>query len=195
MTDFLKIEEKLIKEELRLVRLYNQTEMLSKVSNAITLITSVMKEKIVCNIKSCESLSLDGKLKLPLKIKGKMLGVGRYKIRFYTEEELKLAVERFNTKMPCKLDHRTEEVASTIGAIDKLVWDNSGKVIRYEGHVNDETQARNVLDGVVTQVSATIISRPEIDAVLGIVGKDLEFDELSFVKRGAYEDNSLEAVL
>ena len=65
----------------------------------------------------------------------------------------------------------------------------------YEGHINDETQARNVLDSVVTDVSATIDSIEEYDALYGIVGRQPEYKELSLVVKGAFTGNTIEAVV
>ena len=126
-----------------------------------------------------------------------MLGVGRHKKRYYTEEGLKWSVEYHKGKkpIPIKLDHDHLKVASVIGAIDKLYWDDVDKVVRYEGHINDETQARNILDKTVDEVSATVLSTPEYDNNLGLVGKQPEYDELSLVKAGSFKGNSLEAVI
>ena len=170
--------------------------MLTKIQSISTKLESRLPEKVTgVTIKSSESLSKDGKISLPLKIRGKMLGVGRHKEKFYSAEELKKSVEFHGNKIiPLKLDHRNTETASTIGAITKLFWNPTSLAIMYEGHVNNETHARNILDKVTKDVSATIYSVKGFDNLFGVVGIDLEYAELSLVEDGAYTGNTLEAV-
>jgi len=185
MINYIKCEEKLIRAQLELRRRIKTNEALSKTSETIGI-----------TLKTSEHLSIDGKVSLPLKIRGKMLGVGRHKERFYTEKELRWSVGFHQGKsIPIKLDHRDKEVASIVGAIDKLIWDDTEKAVRYEGHINDETQARNILDNVVREVSATIDSIREYDMTLGIMGVQPEYHELSLVVKGAYTGNTLETVV
>lgn len=180
--DFIKCEEKLIARELEILNSIKDAEKLSS-------------EKVNATIKTSESLSSQNGLVLPLKVKGKMLGVGRHKERFYTADELKKSVYRYQGKrFPIKLDHKNGEVSSMVGGIDNIYWIESENAIGYEGHINDETMARNILDNLITDVSATIFSMKEYDAQLGIVGKDLEYDELSLVKDGAFKGNTIEVV-
>ena len=184
MIDYIKCEEKLIGIQLGLSRKIKSIEVLSKTPETIGI-----------TLKTSEHLSIDGKVKLPLKVRGRMLGIGRHAERFYTEKELRWSIEFHKGKsIPIKLDHRDKEVASIVGAIDKLFWDDMDKAVRYEGHINDETQARNILDNVVREVSATIDSIREYDMTLGIMGVKPEYHELSLVVEGAYKGNSLEPV-
>jgi len=192
MVNLIKTEEKLI----NLKRYLKQREILSKIDNHINKLSSHIPEKLPITVKIAENLSIDGKLSLPLKIRGNMLGVGRHKDRYYTEEELIKSIELNKGKViPLKVDHRLTEVGATVGAVDKLYWDSINKVIKYEAHINDETHARNILDSVIKEVSASIFSIREFDKILGIVGINLEFGELSLVEDGAFEGNTLEAVL
>ncbi len=192
--DYIKTEEKLIRKELEVTRELKQIEMLSKIDKYIAIHSgNKTSETLSITFKTPEALSLDKKLSLPLKIKGKMLGIGRHKKKYYTEEDLKWSVNFHKSrKFPVKLDHRNTEIASMVGAIDKVFWDEENKVVRYEGHINDETQARNIIDGLVTSVSATIMSVPENNDLLGIVGRQPEYTELSLVVGGSFKDNSLE---
>ena len=173
-----------------------ELETLSKIDNIIQKIENRIPEKVNVTVKTIENLNKDGKLILPLKIRGKMLGIGRHKKKFYTEEELIKAVEFHNNKrFPVKLDHRSTEVGSTIGMVNLITWDDVAKVIRYEAHINDATHARNMVDGMISEVSAGIFSEPAFNIKFGLMGKNLEFNELSVVEGGKFEGNSLETVL
>jgi len=192
MVDLIKTEEKC----LRVIPIIKQREMLSKVDKHINTLKTKIPEKIPVTVKIMENLSINGKLELPLRIRGNMLGVGRHKDRYYTEEELIKSVKVYNDKiMPVKVDHRITETGATVGAVDKLFWDSTNKFIKYEAHINDETHARNILDSVIKEVSVSIFSIRDFDTILGVVGLNLEFSELSLVEDGAFKGNTLEAVL
>ena len=181
MFDYLKTEEKLINVQLKLLK--------------STHIKTV--EKLSISIKTTENLSANDKITSPIKVKGKMLGVGRHKKRFYTEEELKKSVEMYKanpTIIPIKVDHRVKEAGATIGLVDLLIWDVENKIVRYEGHINDLTHARNIRDRAITDVSASIQSFEEVDPLLGIVGLEPEYVELSVVHKGAFTGNTIEVV-
>jgi len=196
MMDYFKCEENLIREQIKLTNLKKQRETLSKLDNTIYKIESLLPEHIPVTMKFEENLSLVDKLKLPLKITGRVLGVGKHKRRFYTEEELKKSVETHKGKViPLKLDHRRREVSSTIGAITRLYWDDVEKAVKYEGHINDETQARNVLDNVAKEVSAGVNAVEVFTIDYGITGRELEYLELSIVTKGSYRGNTLEVVV
>jgi len=131
------------------------------------------------------------KLVLPLKIKGTFLKVGRPLARFYSEEEIKKGIQNTTVPFPIHNDHRDKETSTMVGTITKIFWDDKEKVAKYVGHINDETSARNVLDGIVNQISATINSVKVFDPEEGLVGKDLSFSEISLVILGAEESNTL----
>jgi hypothetical protein len=193
--DFIKSEEKLIRAELTVRDTIKKKETLAKIDAILSKYNKENRteEKLAVTIKTCEQLSKEGKLKLPLFIKGKMLGVGRHKEKFYTEYELMAAVKKFEgKKFPLKLDHRDKEAASTIGMVDTIYWNPKEKAIMYEAHVNSDLHARNILDGAHKDVSATIYSVKDVDPYYGIVGLDLDFTELSIVHDGAYAGNTLE---
>ena len=194
--DFIKCEEKLIKAEMTLRDCIKQKETLNKIDEILTKYDSRTSEKLSVTYKTSEHLSKDGKLILPLSIRGKMLGIGRHKERYYTKEELMKSALKYKGKsFPLKLDHREKESGSIIGMVDQIYWDNVNQCIMYEAHVNDENHARNVLDNAHTDVSATIYSMKAYSEKLGIVGLDLDFSELSIVPTGAYVGNSIEAVI
>jgi len=191
--DYIKTEEKLIKTQLLLCDTIKKKETLAKIDKILKKYDSRTPEKLSVTIKTCESLSKTGKLTLPLKIKGKMLGVGRHKERYYTEAELIRAVRKYDgKKFPLKLDHRDKEAGATIGLVDSIWWDRREKAIMYAAHVNSELHAMNILDKAHTDVSATIFSIKDFNPVIGIVGLDLDFTELSIVHDGAFEGNTLE---
>ncbi len=148
------------------------------------------KDVIISKIKCPESLSLCDKFELPLYVHGDMIGVGKHKSRYYTADELQRGVERFN-KMAFKLDHIRDRVGSTVGAVDKLIWDPDRQVVIYEAHINDETHARNILDGVVNEVSVTTEAINLVDLSYGVIASDIDFVELSLIESGAYSGNSL----
>lgn len=190
--NYLDIEEKIIKTQIDITEKLKQREILSKIDNMVgdTFKTS---EKLSVTIKVAESLSK--KYSLPLKIKGKMLGIGRHKLKYYNEIELRKAVNLYKGRhIPLKLDHREKEVASIVGMVDEIYWNEVKKCIMYKAHINDETHARNVLDGITADVSATIYSNKIYDPLLGMVGIDLEISELSLVYGGAYKENTIEVV-
>lgn len=176
-TRLLELEEKLINAEV---------ETLSQLSNTDNV------EKLSGSIKSNEELSADKSFKLPLKVTGKMLGIGRHKKKYYTEQELIKAVDKYiNKSIPIKLDHRINEAGATIGAVDRIYWMSNEKAIGYEGHINDENHARNIIDGTHKEVSASIDSSEMLNPILGIVGVDLDFPELSIVVKGAFTGNTI----
>ena len=153
-----------------------------------TMSTEFSVEKLTSKVATIESLSDD--LKLPLKVHGVFLTEGRPRRKYYTAEELEKSTHNpINQNFPLCLDHRDTEVGSIIGKVVKIYYDPIVKGIRWEGHINNETHARNVLDGVVTQVSATIWADEEYDEELGIVAKDMTYKELSLVIKGAAEGN------
>ena len=191
--DFFKCEEKLIKAEMTVRDCIKQKEVLDKIDVILDKYDSRTSEKLAITYKTSEHLSKDGKLVLPLGIKGKMLGIGRHKERYYTKEELMKSVYKYKgKKFPLKLDHRDKEVGSTIGMVDQIYWNNDKQCIMYEAHINDSTHARNVLDGAHTDVSATIYSVKGYNENLGMIAMDLDFSELSIVCEGAYSGNTLE---
>ena len=140
-------------------------------------------EKLSSKVDFIESL---GKLALPLKVKGVFLHEGRHAVKFYSAEELeKSALNPVNKSFPLMLDHQNKDAGKIVGKVDKIEYDDSVKGIRWWGHVNDETTARNILDGLIKEVSATIDSITEYDDEYGVVGTDLVYDELSFVRHAA----------
>ena len=179
--DFISTEEKLIGAEIAITNALRMQEPLRTIEN------------INCPVRTEEALSRD--LKTPLKIKGRMLGEGRHKVRYYQREELKTAVNKVNNqKFPLKLDHRKDEVSATIGAVDRIYWDDEENAIMYEAHINDDVMSRNVLDNVVREVSVNIDALNKFDEAHGLIGVDLDFTELSFVEKGAYANNTVKVV-
>lgn len=148
-------------------------------------------EKLNSTIDSAESLSKD--LSLPLKVKGVFLTEGKPKLKYYPSEELMKSTKNpINNSFPLMLDHRDNEASVVIGKVDRIEYDDSIKGIRWWGHINDETFARNVLDNIITQVSVTVYSSNEISEKFGKIGKDLIFKELSLVMNGAEPNNKIE---
>jgi len=195
MIDYIKQEEKLIKAELTVRECIKQKETLEKIDAILRRYDTRTPEKLSCQMKTAEHLSKK-MLSIPLKVRGKMLGVGRHKERYYTTTELMKAVKKYeDKKFPIKLDHRDKEVASIVGVVDRIFWIPSENAIGYDGHINDKTMALNILDGVVNDVSATIFSMKDFDEQLGVIGFDLDFTELSLVTDGAYKDNTIKAVI
>lgn len=178
---------------------YSTQEKLSRLNilqNYYTLNNEVSSEEKVTlvTVETAEQLSKE--FKLPLKVKGVFLTEGRPKKKYYTAEQLRMSADNpVNRKFPMQLDHRDAEVSSIIGMVDRIYYDNSIKGLRYEAHINDENMARNVWDGIISQVSATIFSTDKYDEKLGmLVATDLTFKELSLVQTGAESYNSIEPV-
>jgi len=147
-------------------------------------------EKLSVKIETSESL--EKVFKLPLKVRGVFLTEGRPKRKYYPAEELKKAVDNpVNAKFALMLDHEDTKAGKVIGMVDKISYDEQIRGIRWWGHINDETFARNVSDGAIKEVSATIYSVEEYDETLGVVGRDLAFKELSLVLAGAEPNNSI----
>ena len=128
-----------------------------------------------------------------------MLPEGKHLKKYYLAEELKRAVHNpINTSFPIITEHEnTYEgqllvVTGIIGRVDRIYFDASIPAIRWEGHINDETMARNVWDGSVTEVSASILSYKAFHEIHGEVGIDLTFTELSLCKKGHADGNSIE---
>jgi len=148
-------------------------------------------EKLSVKIETSESL--EKVFKLPLKVRGVFLTEGRPKRKYYPAEELKKAVDNpVNAKFALMLDHEDTKAGKVIGMVDKISYDEQIRGIRWWGHINDETFARNVSDGAIKEVSATIYSVEEYDETLGVVGRDLAFKELSLVLAGAEPNNLIE---
>lgn len=148
-------------------------------------------EKLSCTVETAEQLgeSHEG----PLKVRGVMLKSGRHKKKYYKEEDLRIAVSNpVNTKFPLMLDHDHKKAGKIIGVVTKISYDSQLRAIRWWGHINDETFARNVNDGIITDVSATIYSYDEYDSEFGNVGTDLTFTELSLVLNGACSGANIE---
>jgi hypothetical protein len=148
-------------------------------------------ESLNTNIEVAEKLS--DRLILPLKVRGIFLTEGRPARRFYSSIELKKAVSNpLNQRFPICLDHRDEEISAIIGVVDKLEYDASIKGIRYWGHINSEQYARNIIDGVIGDVSVTVFAKDVYDNNLGKIGVDLTFKELSLVWNAACPDAFIE---
>jgi len=193
MTDYIKNEKKLLQTQLKLVGKIKQIEALSKIDEFVGRAHVKTIEKLGVSVKTVESLSAD--ISLPLKVKGRMLGVGRHKNKYYTVEELKNSIELYKNskyKIPIKVDHRMKEVDSTIGVVDTIYWNEVEQAVMFEGHINNENHARNIKDGAITEVSASIQSFDDYNVIYGVIGCEPEYVELSVVTRGAYIGNSIE---
>ena len=186
-----------VDDYLRLMRFkYSDLEKLSRLQILNdyynTKKESASTETFNVKIECAEQLA-DGKLRLPLKVRGVFLTEGRPRAKFYLKEELQKAEKNpVNQKFPLMLDHKDNEAGKVIGMVDKISYDDSIKGLRWWGHINDETFARNVLDGAITDVSATIYSTSDTLQGFGLVGRDLTFKELSLVMKGAEPHNYIE---
>lgn len=182
---------------LRLMRFkYTDLEKLSRL-HIINDYYNTKNEKAsteVFNVKiECAEQLKDGKLVLPLKVRGVFLTEGRPKAKFYLAEELEKAENNpVNQKFPLMLDHQDTQAEKVIGMVDKIKYDESITGLRWWGHINNETFARNVLDGAISEVSATIYSTSEYTEEHGLVGRDLTFKELSLVMKGAEKNNFIQ---
>lgn len=175
---------------------YTDLERLSRLHILEDYYISINKksttEKLGCKIESAESLSKNT-LILPLKVRGVFLTEGRPAAKYYSAEELEKAVNNsLNAKFPLMLDHEDTKAGKIVGMVDRIEYDDSIKGIRWYGHINDETFARNVMDGIITDVSATIYSATEQNGKFGLTAKDLVFKELSLVMKGAEPNNFIE---
>ncbi len=147
-------------------------------------------ETFVFPIQSSESLSKN--FKLPLNIQGTFLRPGKPKERYYSLSTLQEVPNKTKLPIPFHHDHKDKESSSVVGAVTKLSVE--GGVGRYFGHVNDETTARNILDKVINEISVTIFSTPIKRLEYETEGIDAYLTEISFVKSGAEEGNTLEVV-
>ena len=157
-----------------------------------TLDKSPTNECLTGKIDFAEQLS--GELILPLKVRGIFLTEGRPKEKFYKIEHLQKSVNNpLNSSFPIMLDHKDKEAGKIIGKVDKIAYDPTIKGLRWWGHINDETFARNVIDNSITDVSATIWSISEYTIEFGHIGTNLTYSELSLVRNGAEKDNYIES--
>jgi hypothetical protein len=148
-------------------------------------------EQFSCEIECAEQLSSG--LVLPLKVRGVFLTEGRPLRKYYTSEELRKAADNpVNQRFPLMLDHKDTEAGKIVGAVEKIEYDPTIKGLRWWGHINDETFALNVMDRMITQVSATIFSLIEQTSAHGLTAKDITFKELSLVMKGQEPNNSIE---
>jgi len=180
---------------LKLVRYkYTELEKLSRLNILFDYYSSKelmpSDESLLSNIEYPDMLSKE--ITLPLKVHGIFLSEGKPKHKYYSSDELEKSTKNpINQSFPLMLDHRANEVGKIIGKVDRIEYDPKIKALRWYGHINNETFARNVLDGVITQVSASIYSTTVIDRENGVSGKDLVFKELSLVMAGAEPQNSI----
>jgi len=175
---------------------YTSLERLSRLQILNDYYSSINKdnssEKLSCPIESAEQLSKTN-FSLPLKVRGVFLTEGRPQLKFYSKEEMKKSIDNIiNSKFPLMLDHEDNKAGKIIGMVDSIEYDDSINGIRWYGHINDETFARNVIDGIITDVSATIFSSNAYTKEQGLVAKDLIFKELSLVMKGAEPNNFIE---
>jgi len=186
-----------VNKYLRLMRFkYSSLEKLSRLEIINDYYSSknenTYPEQLSSPVECSEELA-KGELKLPLKVRGIFLTEGRPQRKYYSAKELEKSTKNpINQRFPMCLDHKDNEVGSIIGAVDRISYDASIKGIRWNGHINNETFARNVLDGTITDVSATIYSVSDYDNEYGLVGLDLSFKELSLVTQGAERKNTIE---
>ena len=174
---------------------YSTEEKLMREKILVDYYTSInnkpTEEKLSSKLESAEELEKG--LKLPLKVRGVFLAEGRPKVKYYLAEELEKSADNpINQRFPLMLDHMDNEAGKVIGVVTKIEYDDSIKALRWWGHINDETFARNVIDKAITDVSATIYSTTDMDMRLGVLGRDLVFKELSLVMVGAEDKNSIE---
>lgn len=148
-------------------------------------------EEFVSKVSTVEQLS--DKFELPLKVQGVFLSEGQPYKKWYSAEELeKAAGNPVNQSFPLMLDHKHTEAAYVVGKVDKITYDPNIRALRWWGHINDETHARNVMDGVTTEVSVTVYAEDVHDGSGMILGTNLTFGELSLVRKGRDKKNSIE---
>lgn len=149
-------------------------------------------EQFVSKMSTVEQLS--EKFELPLHVQGVFLSEGQPYKKWYSGEELKKAADNsVNQSFPLMLDHKHTEAAYIVGKVTKISYDNNIRALRWWGHINDETHARNVLDGVISEVSVTVYAEDVQDGTGRILGTNLTFGELSLVRKGRDKKNSIEA--
>ena len=159
----------------------------------VTEKTRPSNEMVSIKIESAESLSKT--LVLPLKVRGVFLTEGMPKARYYSKEALKESANNpINARFPIMLDHADKEVSKIVGVVDKIEYDDSIRGLRWWGHINDETFARNIIDGIITDVSVTVFSGKLVNSDKGPSASMLTFKELSLVQDGADPNNTIEPV-
>ena len=174
---------------------YEKLSRLKILKNYYTsLNTGPLVDKVISEIQYAEQLAKGKKLTMPLKVRGVFLREGRPNKKYYYKEELKKSLlNPLNKKFPMMLDHRDKEASTIVGVVSKIEYDETINGLKWWGHINDITFARNVMDGVISQVSATVYSVADYDETYGLLGKDLTFKELSLVISGAVDGNYIEA--
>lgn len=169
----------------RLSRLTELTEFYEKSSESLN------SEQFVSKMSTVEQLS--DKFELPLLVHGVFLSEGQPYKKWYSGEELRKAADNpVNQSFPLMLDHKHTEAAYIVGKVTKISYDPNIRALRWWGHINDETHARNVLDGVVSEVSVTVYAEDVRDGTGQIHGTNLTFGELSLVRKGRDKKNSIE---
>ena len=169
----------------KLSRLHIINDYYNSINNKAT------EETLTTTFEMAEELTKE--LKLPLKVRGVFLTEGRPKRKFYTVEQLELSVGNpLNQRFPLCYDHKNKEVEKIIGVVTKIWYDKSIKGLRWQGRINNETAARNIIDKVIKEVSVTVFSVSDYDDNYGLAGKNLTFKELSVVWDGSEPNNSIE---
>ena len=180
---------------------YNEA-IFKNIYNRMTdnLPVEVGQETLTNGIETYEHLSKT--FKMPLKISGTFIREGKPKNRFYRGSEIEIGIQRTQGILPIPIyndhkemdpDMKIKSTGNIIGAITKVHYNAETKSGLYEGHINDEKNARNVFDGVVKEISATIVGK-NIYSEHGVEGTTLTFTEISLVNQGSELNNTLEVV-
>ena len=193
----LNLEEELILQQLRLEQEVTKFNILEKLNESESILSGLLPENVNFKLEYAESLGSG--FVLPLNVRGVFLLEGRPKRRYYSAEDLKESTTNpINKRFPIKQDHREGETSVIVGIVERLEYDEKivlkdGSVkpgLKFWGHINDETTARNILDGIITDVSVTVYAgRESFNEKYGIVGKQLVYSELSTVVRGSVKGN------
>lgn len=198
--EHLDLEEELILQQLRLEQEIIRGNILKNLNKSESILNGLLPENINFKLEYAESLG-EGFV-LPLKVRGIFLVEGKPKRRYYLGEDLKESISNpANKRFPIKQDHREDETSPIVGVVERLSYDPNIKLengnikpgLRFWGHINDETTARNILDGIIKDVSVTVYAGKEsYDEKYGIIGKKLVYSELSTVVKGSVRGNYIE---
>lgn len=170
-----------------------------KKTNKLVKSNKSSREIVISQINFAEQLS--DNFTLPLPVRGVFLTEGRHLKKYYSEKHLKQAPENpKNQRFPIIFDHEKNKygrpkTGKMIGVVSRIEFDDNINGLRWWGHINDELSARNILDRIITDVSATIYSDDEYDYELGLLGTSLLFQELSLVAKGKDSNNYIEVDL
>lgn len=177
--------------------LQNEIYLFKKLNNAYSAKFGVFSY-IESPIKTMLTFSKNGEVKLPLKIKGRLITAGKYKDKelgeFYLPaNELKKSLDNWKGKKIYSSHKIFQEIMSgqdpnireVLGQFTNLEWNELEEGIDFSAEVYDEDVARKINAGLIDKISAgfgrEVFTEMSENAKLEYYVRNIEPGEASFV--------------